>query len=83
MVERLPSKQRVAGSRPALRSWAIVAQLADARDLNSRFLWVRLPPMALLNNQYCNLVVWRILCKIIGDTHDALLNINFGVVGLL
>lgn len=26
--------------------WAIVAELAYARDLNSRFLWVRLPPVA-------------------------------------
>ena len=36
-VELLPSKQKVAGSSPVLRSQAIVAELAYARDLKSRF----------------------------------------------
>jgi hypothetical protein len=37
--------QVVVGSSPT-GHLAIVAELAYARDLNSRFLWVRLPPVA-------------------------------------
>ncbi len=37
LVELLPSKQKVAGSSPVLRSEAIVAELAYARDLKLRF----------------------------------------------